>query len=113
MARIFGGVEGIKKPSFVSDFNKYEREEEKYISQIKKYASVHGQAPEAGEEIAFGVADGSARYVIFRLRPPELIHLDVCDGYQFPYAKRLTAKDIRAELKMAKGLAELFSRKTE
>jgi hypothetical protein len=40
----------------------------------------------------------------------ELIHLDIYDGYNFQYANRLTATDVRNEIKRNEALAKLFSR---
>jgi hypothetical protein len=112
MAKIYGGVEGIEKPEFSEpfDFKAYEKQTEDYVSKIKEYAKENGNCPEAGKEIYFGVADGRACYVVLSLKPVELIHLNIYDGYQFQYANRLTATDVRNEIKRNEALAKLFSR---
>lgn len=108
MAKICDGVEGINKPEFDEPFDTYNKHMEDYINQIKEYAKREGNCPEAGKEIYFSVADGHARYVVLSMKPVELIHLDVMDGYQFRYANRLTAKDVRDELKRLEALNKIF-----
>jgi len=112
MAKIYGGVQGITKPEIGSgfDFKDYEKRTEAYVDKVKEYAKQNGNCPEAGKEISFGVADGMARYVVLSLKPVQLIHLDVYDGYQFQYVNRLTAKDVLDELKRRESLEKLFSK---
>lgn len=110
MAKVYGGIQGITKPKITSNWQKYDSLCEKYVNAITKWAKDNSKCPEAGEEIHFGVADGRARYVVLSLKPVELVHLDVGDGYQFQYVNRLTAGDIKNELKRAQALNKLFAR---
>src|SRR3989304_193411 len=110
MAKIYGGVQGIRKPAITSDWQGYDKRAEAYVDKIKAYAKQNSKCPEAGKEISFGVADGNARYVVLSLKPVQLIHLDVYDGYQFQYVNRLTAKDVLDELKRRESLEKLFSK---
>ncbi len=110
MGKIYSGIQGIRKPA-MGDWHTYETRAEAYVDKIKKFAKEHSKCPEAGKEIAFGVADGKARYVVLSLNPVELVHLDVYDGYNYQYVNRLTASDVRNEIKRADALAKLFSRK--
>lgn len=105
MAKIWSGIQGIRKPAIGADWQGYEKRAEAYIQRIKDYAKQNSKCSEAGKEIHFGVADGRARYVVLSLRPVELVHLDVDDGYQFQYVNRLTAADVRAEIKRIEALA--------
>lgn len=108
MGKVYSGIEGIKEPKVSLEWEKYDKECEDYVAKIKQWAKDNGTCPEAGEEIYFGVADGRARYVVLSLKPVELVHLNVMDGYQYPYVHRLTAKDVRGELKRCEALRKLF-----
>lgn len=110
MAKIYGGVKGINKPAITSDWQGYEKRAEVYVQKIKDYAKQNSKCSEAGKEIHFPVADGRACYVVLSLRPLELVHLDVNDGYSFQYANRLTATDVRAEIKRNEALTRLFKK---
>ena len=110
MGKVYSGVEGISKPKLGSDWKSYGERAEEYVKKIKDYAKKHGRGPEAGKEISFGVADGKARYVVVSLKPVELIHLDIWDGYQYRYINRLTAADIRREIKAVEALDALVRR---
>ena len=112
MAKIYAGIEGIDKPKpDYKDWDKQSQQEDEYVEQIKAYAKSHSKSPEAGKEVYFSVADGRARYVVLSLSPVELVHLDVCDGYSFKYANRLTASDVRGEIKRSEALHMIFARK--
>lgn len=108
MAKIYGGVEGIAKPQMSEDFNDDLKAEEEYIKKIVEYAKKANLCPEAGKELDFPVADGYARYIVLSLKPVQLIHLDVGDAWQYHYVNRLTASDIRKEIKNRETLEELF-----
>jgi len=100
-----------KKPEYWDcggDFKKHNAATEAWIETVKDFAKKNGQGELKGEEIRFQVADGYARYVVLSLRPVRLIHLPVCDAYQFPYAHRLTAADIREEVRRSKAIAALW-----
>jgi hypothetical protein len=53
-----------------------------------------------GYIMGFGVADGSALYVVEKLRPLTLCHIPHGDGYQIPDAhlRGINIDDVRAEL---------------
>ncbi len=112
MAKIYGGVQGIRKPTFTKDWQGWEKRTETYVQKIKDYAKANSKCPEAGKEIHFSVADGKACYIVLSLKPVELIHLDVYDGYNFQYVHRLTAADVRAEIKRDEAVAKLFKVKS-
>ena len=110
MATIYSGIQGIRKPAITSDWQGYEKRAEAYVQKIKDYAKANGTCPEAGKEIHFPVADGRACYIVLSLKPVELVHLDINDGWNFQYVNRLTATDVRAEIKRNEALAKLFKR---
>ena len=112
MAKVYSGVDGIKAPEFMQDFDKYEKACDKYVADVKAWAKKDNPTcPEAGEEIHFPVADGRARYIVCSLKPVALIHLHVMDAWHFQYAHRLTAKDVVLSLAGERALAEIFSQK--
>ena len=78
------------------------------IKDVKEFTKEHGSGLYAGKEVRFPVADGYARYMVLSLRPVELIHLDIEDGWNFQYVERLTAADIKEKLRSQKGLKKLF-----
>ena len=120
MAKIYKAPKGFKPPDmrkYTGDLkrpgsiDKYFKDCEAYVDRLKQtikesYGSV---CPEAGEEIRFLVGDGYARYVVARLKPVELIWVDVGDRWHFEYVHRLTAADIRKQIKSERALNKLFS----
>lgn len=110
MGKVYGGVEEIPVPTFKSgeSFEKYMERCDKYVEAVKVFARNNGRGDLAGEEISFPVADGAARYIVFSLRPVILIHLPVGDAYQFQYAERLTAADIKKEVNRQKTASDIF-----
>lgn len=110
VAKIYGGIEGIDEPEHTADWETYGERAEEYVQKVVDHAKQNGGCPEAGKEIHFAVADGRARYIVFSLKPVVLIHLNVSDGYQFQYINRLTAGDVRAELKREEAMRKLFNR---
>ena len=106
---ILDGVQGIELPSVAGDFKKYGKKVQQYEKDIVAYAKKNGTCPEAGEIIYFGVCDGNACYVVLSLKPIKLIHLATYDGYQLPYANRLTASDIRKQVRRQKALDAIFN----
>ena len=111
MAKIFDGVNGIKTPDIrQKDWQLYTKECEEYLNSVKVWAKNNSSCAQAGEVIHFPVADGSAIYVVFKLKPVELIHIDTGDGWHFQYVNRLTAKDIKDRIIRAQALSKLFNR---
>lgn len=111
MGKIFSAPEQFKKPEYPAyqDFDKYQAACDKYIADIKAWAkSQNPTCPESGKEITFPVADGRARYIVVSLKPVQLIHDDTGDAWHFQYAHRLTAADVRKEIKHLEGLNRLF-----
>ena len=107
MGKIYIPPEEFVLPSITQDWRKYGKECEKYEKRLKEWVKeVATNCPEAGEVIRFRVADGHARYMVYSLKPVILFHINTYDAYQFQYAHRLTANDIREQL----ALDKLFKR---
>lgn len=116
MGKIYSPPEGFQAPDFSAypgNYDEYHKACEDYKKSLKKVLrdSYKDQCPEAGKEIRFQVADGYARYIVCRLKPVELVHIDTDDNYHFEYAHRLTAKDIREQIRKEEALNRLFSSK--
>jgi len=110
MGKIYNAPEGLNCPSYTDyqDFDKYQKACEVYEKAIKAWAKTNGTCPEAGKEIHFPVGDGAARYVVVSLKPIQLIHINTGDSWHFQYADRLTAADIRKEVKKVEGITKIF-----
>jgi hypothetical protein len=114
MGKIYAPPEGFEPPDLtIQDIDKYLKECEKYEENLVKAirTAYKGVCREAGEVISFPVCDGKARYIVATLKPVKLIHIDTGDAYQAPYVHRLTAKDLREEIRRTKALRDLFSKK--
>jgi hypothetical protein len=109
----------IQKPEIVTFYGKggagtqaYFAAEEAYVEAIKKWAKAHcGACKLAGEEIRFQVADGYARYIVVSTTPVVLIHVESGDAYSYQYVNRLTAGDIKEEVRRELAMNKLFSGK--
>lgn len=111
MGKIFAPPTEIGKPRV--DFKRnWEEQENEYLQKLRTWVKLNRPNKDAGEVISFQVADGYAQYMVLSLKPVELMHIPFGDGYQYQYANRLTAKDIREEIERGKLLAELFNQKS-
>jgi hypothetical protein len=113
MGKVYDPPKGIEAPKWDHKLPREENviREHAFVEQVKAWAKEHGKWPEAGEEISFGVADGDARYIIVSLAPVVLIHLPLGDAYQYPFAHRLTAKDIRGMLALHHKVAAVLAKR--
>ena len=114
MGKIYSAPKEIAVPSYTNFkcYDLYEKACDEYVEKIQEYARKLNPCPEAGEIVYFPVADGQAQYVVVSLKPVTLIHLDIGDAWDFQYANRLTASDIRKKIKAQKVIQELFKNKT-
>jgi hypothetical protein len=113
MTKIYAPPSEIGNPPEITHpFNStaYETACLEFIRKVQSYAKTCSTDKNAGEIIRFPVADGYAEYVVLSLKPVKLIHLPLADAYHFQYANRLTAIDVREEIKKSKAIAKLFRR---
>lgn len=117
MAKIFNPPEGYDPPEIKpiydrKDIDQYHKDCLAYENRLKKFIKdTYGSVcPEAGEEIRFQVGDGYARYIVARLKPVELIHINTGDAWHFQYVHLLKAKDVREEIKKIKDFCKLFNK---
>ncbi len=109
--KIYSGINGVPvpEPDYKNyDFDREEAREEEYIKGIKArcIARNGSKSPYVGKEVGFPCADGYARYVV--LSSKELVHLAVGDAWDYPYAHRLTFKDIKEKIDRGESIRKLF-----
>ena len=110
MAKIYASPKHIQPPELtIRDVDEYWKECDEYIKKVQEWVRAQTSGEYIGEVVNFTVCDGYAKYVVWSLKPVKLIHLDIADGYQFQYANRLTAKDIKDKINYAKALDNLFN----
>jgi len=106
-ATIFSAPESVGPvPAWESgmDFRVHMEAEEAWEQDVVKFARTFGTGKYAGEIYRWPVGDGNASYVVFRLKPLELIWLDTGDRWSMPdvVARGLTATDVRKYVDFSK-----------
>jgi len=88
------------------------KREKEWLNELRGWIHANvSNGKYSGEIVRDGVADGYAQYMIISLRPLELMHLPLVDGYQSRWAHRWTAADVKRMVEREKSLRELFSKK--
>lgn len=109
MAKIYAAPKQIQQPGFNPDT--WKQDEARYIEELRAHVkSIGDNSPESGKIIRFQVADGYAQYMVVSMKPLVLVHIPVGDAWQFQYAARLTAKDVREEVAHSDARERLFSK---
>ena len=107
--KIYAAPDSIPAPELFKDGElneNYETECEAHEKALVEHCKAESSHSLAGAVVGFPVADGMASYVVYS--GTELIHLNVYDGYQFPYIERLTANDIAKKVEQAAAMRALF-----
>lgn len=65
-------------------WQRYEREEQAYIKAIQDLARKNGKHEALGTIVRFPYADGYAQYVLWKVKPLQLVHLAVGDAWDLP-----------------------------
>lgn len=111
-AKIYSAPEAIKKPKLdFKNMGKYREDEKTYRENLSKYLKRRKSGDLIGKTIRFQVADGYAEYMVAGLKPVELVHLDLMDGYQSEFAELLTAAKVKEMIEREEALNRLFSKK--
>jgi hypothetical protein len=110
---IYNPPKEVPVPTFsFSDREGSRKKEEQFLTDLKQWVKdkLHGgkEKEYIGEEIHFPVADGYARYMVASLKPVKLIHLPLGDAWNFEYAHKLNAKDVKEKIDGAKRIAEIW-----
>jgi len=105
-----GPAPGWKDFEVDGKFNmkKMEEVEKEWTDKLRTWCKMNSNSKYVGEVIQEGVADGYAQYMVFNLRPLELIHLSLGDAYQFQWAHRWTASDVKMMIERQKKMQSLF-----
>ena len=110
-AKIYSGIKGIETPKLsFTDFSEYQKECENYLEAIKAECKKNSNSKNVGEIIKFPVADGYALYMVYSMKPLQLIHIDTMDGWQCEFAELLTPTKVTEMIERDKRIAELFSK---
>lgn len=89
----------------------YNKQQEEWLESLSQWCKVHGSGKYAGEVVRDGVADGYAQYMVFSLRPLQLIHLPLGDAWESRWAHCWTAADIKQMVERERRIVSIFSRK--
>lgn len=107
-------------PAYVYGEPREERERRmrEYDAPLNKLQKISDNLPEGkikGGLLSFGVADGSALYLVVKERPLTLQHIDFLDGYRVHHAliKGLDRADIEAQLSADRRINKLFAEKSK
>ena len=117
MATVYGAPKGFDPPK-ITDFLKpkfdmqaYDHAQDQYVRKLAEYARRHTPGNDlVGEVVRFGVADGYARYMVWKTKPLQLIHLGLGDSYSIPeaHARGLRLKDIKEMINTERTIRNLF-----
>ena len=113
MATVYSALSTVPTPKFPQPYNheEYQKNEDKYIADIKKELKSMGyNGKNFGEIIMFPVADGNALYMVVSMRPLKLMHLPLGDAWDFQYAHLLTAKEVNEKIEGQKAWEKVFSK---
>ncbi len=82
----------IERPGF--NYKTWREDEKKYREEVRAFCIKHSKGKNVGETIRFQHADGYAEYMVFSMKPLKLIHLNVGDAWDSPYAELVTPKKV-------------------
>ena len=112
-AKIYSGIKGIECPKVsFEDYRNgtWRQKEEDYISKLKETCKKNSEGNAVGEIIKFNVADGHAMYMVYSLKPLQLIHLNLGDGWQSEFAELLTVKKVLELVAREHALKEILAK---
>lgn len=113
-AKIYGGIQGIEPPKFnFQNFNRkeYNQKCDEFLNKLREQCKANSKHKNVGKVIRFQVADGYAQYMVLSMKPLQLIHINLDDGYQAEIAELLTPKKVTELIEREEKMAELFSKK--
>ena len=108
-AQIYEAPTTIKKPEFnFSDIKGWREEEERYENELRAHCERNGTGDLKGKVIKIPHADSYAVYMVFSLRPLELIHMEIGDAWDSEFADLVTEAKVREMVKRDEAMAKLF-----
>jgi len=115
-AKVYSAPNDIQPPVFnvltEQSPDEYFGQEKTYLEKLREYLELRKpKGKMVGEIIRFQVADGYASYMVASLRPLELIHINLWDGYEFRFIERLNAEDVKQMVEQEKKMAAFFGNK--
>ncbi len=111
-AKIYETPDEVKVPEFNwENIPQYKKDCETFEKELKAFLLKRKNSKYVGETIQFPAADGYAVYMVASMKPLELVHIPLWDGYSFEYAHRLTAKDVQDKIEGMKRLEKLFPKR--
>lgn len=73
--------------------------EDEWEEKLRTWCKEHSKDKLASKIVKEPVADGQAMYMVFNTKPVQLIHIPFGDSYEFQWAHRWTASDIKLMVK--------------
>jgi len=70
---------------FKSDVDAWCKAEDKWLEELPKKVRKEGKGDAVGTIMRWGVADGSALYIVVKQKPLTLSHIEIGDAYRVPY----------------------------
>lgn len=79
----------------------WQAQEQAYIDRLATLAKANGTDPRLGRTVSFPVADGAAVYVVWRIKPLELVHVATGDAWNASAAtiRGFRLSDVDAQLR--------------
>lgn len=119
MAKIFSTPSEVKVPTisnFITndgfDSIALEKAEKVFLSEIRDQLKKANPDDEyCGEVLNFPYADSYALYMVFQIKPLQLVHLPLGDAWDLPNIERLKTKDVLLKIEQQKSLNKLFNKK--
>jgi arylsulfatase A-like enzyme len=107
---IYSTPEEITRPSFNRET--WQEDEKKFIDQIAQWLKDNGYNTKySGKVIKIPHADSYAYYMVIGLKPLEIFHLDIGDGWHSEFAELLTVAKVKQMVEREKALQEMFGTK--
>ena len=114
MGKIFSPPKEIEDPpKFFLNYKDYEKAAKEWQNKLRTWCTSISDDKYAGEIVYESVADGQALYMVLSLKPVQLIHIPLFDAWEFQWAHRWTASDIKKMIKRRKVLENIFSRSND
>ena len=110
MAKVFRAP--IDPPAF--NIDTYERDEEKYVSDLVELARANCPGNDlAGEMVYWPRGDGYAKYMVWNTKPLELVWVETGDAWQVEAAliRGTTLADVKAMVEQNRRRRAMFAKK--